>query len=115
MAMWNCHLKDPQDILLALDDLDFSDLSASFDSDNDNVISEGSLTDTEQEIEESSRIFAVEEKLVLAEKAGVGFSEELYNNVVEPESSLDNNEKAGKIRKEKGKPSTREWNPESCF
>lgn len=62
MTMWNCHLKDLQDILLALDDFDndFSDLSASFDTDNYNVISKGILLDTEQEIGESSTIFALE-------------------------------------------------------
>lgn len=60
--MWNCHLKDLQDILLALDDFDndFSDLSASSDTDNYNVISKGILLDTEQEIGESSTIFALE-------------------------------------------------------
>ena len=60
--MWNCHLKDLQDILLALDDFDndFSDLSASSDADNYNVISKGILLDTEQEIGESSTIFALE-------------------------------------------------------
>lgn len=62
MTMWNCHLKDLQDILLALDDFDndFSDLSASSDTDNYNVISKGILLDTEQEIGESSTIFALE-------------------------------------------------------
>ena len=62
MTMWNCHLKDLQDILLALDDFDndFSDLSASSDTDNYNVISKGILLDTEQEIGESSTIFAQE-------------------------------------------------------
>ena len=62
MTMWNCHLKDLQDILLALDDFDndFSDLSASSDADNYNVISKGILLDTEQEIGESSTIFALE-------------------------------------------------------
>lgn len=61
MTMWNCHLKDLQDILLALDDFDndFSDLSASSDTDN-YVISKGILLDTEQEIGESSTIFALE-------------------------------------------------------
>lgn len=62
MTMWNCHLKDLQDILLALDDFDndFSGLSASSDTDNYNVISKGILLDTEQEIGESSTIFALE-------------------------------------------------------
>ena len=62
MTMWNCHLKDLQDILLVLDDFDndFSDLSASSDTDNYNVISKGILLDTEQEIGESSTIFALE-------------------------------------------------------
>ena len=62
MTMWNCHLKDLQDILLALDDFDndFSDLSASSDTANYNVISKGILLDTEQEIGESSTIFALE-------------------------------------------------------
>ena len=62
MTMWNCHLKDLQDILLALDDFDndFSDLSASSDTDNYNVISKGILLDTEQEIGEYSTIFALE-------------------------------------------------------
>lgn len=62
MTMWNCHLKNLQDILLALDDFDndFSDLSASSDTDNYNVISKGILLDTEQEIGESSTIFALE-------------------------------------------------------
>ena len=60
--MWNCHVKDLWDILLALDhfDNDFSDLSAPSDIDNYNVISKGILLDTEQEIGESSRIFALE-------------------------------------------------------
>ena len=62
MTMWNCHLKNLQDILLALDDFDndFSDLSASSDTANYNVISKGILLDTEQEIGESSTIFALE-------------------------------------------------------
>lgn len=70
MTMWNCHLKDLQDILLALDDFDndFSDLSASSDTDNYNVISKGILLDTEQEIGESSTIFALEQELVVTEK-----------------------------------------------
>lgn len=70
MTMWNCHLKDLQDILLALDDFDndFSDLSASSDTDNYNVISKGILLDTEQEIGESSTIFAQEQELVVTEK-----------------------------------------------
>lgn len=70
MTMWNCHVKDLQDILLALDDFDndFSDLSAPSDIDNYNVISKGILLDTEQEIGESSRIFALEQELVVTEK-----------------------------------------------
>lgn len=70
MTMWNCHLKNLQDILLALDDFDndFSDLSASSDTDNYNVISKGILLDTEQEIGESSTIFALEQELVVTEK-----------------------------------------------
>ena len=70
MTMWNCHVKDLQDILLALDhfDNDFSDLSAPSDIDNYNVISKGILLDTEQEIGESSRIFALEQELVVTEK-----------------------------------------------
>lgn len=70
MTMWNCHVKDLQDILLALDhfDNDFSDLSAPSDIDNYNVISKGILLDTQQEIGESSRIFALEQELVVTEK-----------------------------------------------
>ena len=63
MAMRNHLLKNPEAILLVFDELR-SDFSASSDSENDilvedSVISEANSTDTEQKLEECSKMLLV--------------------------------------------------------
>ena len=60
MVMYNHPLKDPDEMLLALDELE-SDFSESSDSENDildedSVISEGNSTENEQKLGENSKM-----------------------------------------------------------
>ena len=80
--------------MLALDDFEngFSESSESSDSENDileedSVISEGKSTDSEQKLEDSSKMFLTEEKPTLAEQNDIDFIEGPYNNVLEPENN----------------------------
>ena len=121
MAMHNHPLKDPDEMLLALDEIesDFSESSESSDSENDildedSVISEGNSTENEQKLGENSKIPLTKRGTYSRRGKWFDLNEGPYNNVLEPEDSysssenhVDNNEKSRKSKKRKRKACTK--------